>query len=154
MLAYKYKDDGIYEGEVNCQIDPLESEKAGYEIYLLPANATYTKPLDPKEGYGVKYDKEKDEWEYVEKKKDPEPEPYVPTQEDKENQVKGTRNYYLQQTDFTQLDDAPYTEEEKAAYREYRQYLRDFTDQEEWWEMTVPTFEEWEVAQHPVTEAE
>ena len=33
-----------YKSEVNAQLDPLESEKAGKEIYLLPANATWYKP--------------------------------------------------------------------------------------------------------------
>lgn len=38
-----------YKSEVNAQLDPLESEKAGKEIYLLPANATWLKPT-PKDG--------------------------------------------------------------------------------------------------------
>ena len=29
MLAYRYKDDGIYEGESTCQKDPLESKLKG-----------------------------------------------------------------------------------------------------------------------------
>lgn len=33
-----------YKSEVNAQLDPLESEKAGKDIYLLPANATWDKP--------------------------------------------------------------------------------------------------------------
>lgn len=39
-----------YKSEVNAQLDPLESEKAGQDIYLLPANATWLKPT-PKDGY-------------------------------------------------------------------------------------------------------
>lgn len=38
-----------YKSEVNAQLDPLKSEKAGKEIYLLPANATWLKPM-PKDG--------------------------------------------------------------------------------------------------------
>lgn len=38
-----------YKSEVNAQLDPLESEKAGKDIYLLPANATWLKPT-PKDG--------------------------------------------------------------------------------------------------------
>ena len=33
-----------FKNEVNAQIDPLESAKAGKEIYLLPANATWDSP--------------------------------------------------------------------------------------------------------------
>lgn len=33
-----------YKSEVNAQLDPLESAKAGKDIYLLPANATWDKP--------------------------------------------------------------------------------------------------------------
>ena len=33
-----------YKSEVNAQLDPLESTKAGKDIYLLPANATWDEP--------------------------------------------------------------------------------------------------------------
>ena len=33
-----------FKNEVNAQLDPLESEKAGKDIYLLPANATWDEP--------------------------------------------------------------------------------------------------------------
>jgi len=83
MKAYRFKDDGYFDEEVNCQIDPLESKLAGKTIYLLPGNATYIEPLEPKEGFKVKWDKEKQVWEYEEEKKEPEPQPYVPTEKDK-----------------------------------------------------------------------
>lgn len=38
-----------FKNEVNAQLDPLESKKAGEDIYLLPANATWLKPT-PKDG--------------------------------------------------------------------------------------------------------
>ena len=38
-----------YKSEVNAQLDPLESARAGKDIYLLPANATWDKPI-PKDG--------------------------------------------------------------------------------------------------------
>ena len=38
-----------YKSEVNAQLDPLESARAGKDIYLLPANATWDKPT-PKDG--------------------------------------------------------------------------------------------------------
>ena len=47
--------------------------------------------------------------------------------------VKAIRNGYLQVTDFTQLNDAPFTAKEKQLYTEY----------ESWWEQNPKTFEEW-----------
>lgn len=54
-----------------------------------------------------------------------------PTQEEKEQAVRNERNLRLAYTDWTQLPDAPLTEEQKAAYAEYRQALRDVPAQEE-----------------------
>ena len=67
-------------------------------------------------------------------------------------QVRAVRNSYLSYWDFTQLDDAPFTEEEKAFYREYRQYLRYYTEQENWWLKNPDDYETWLIAHHPVTE--
>lgn len=51
QTAYLYDEQTKeYKSEVNAQLDPLESEKAGQDIYLLPANATWLKPT-PKDGY-------------------------------------------------------------------------------------------------------
>lgn len=72
-----------------------------------------------------------------------EPKPYVPTEDEMKESVKRIRNSYLQQTDFTQLSDAPFTVEEKAEYAEYRKYLRDYTEEENWWLQNPKTFEEW-----------
>lgn len=70
---------------------------------------------------------------------------YVPQEpiEDKQKEVKVIRNNYLSKYDFTQLDDAPFTEQEKEKYAQYRQYLRDYTKQPNWWEKNPKTFEEW-----------
>jgi hypothetical protein len=38
------------------------------------------------------------------------------------------RNYLLQQTDWTALNDVPLSPQEKTAYENYRQQLRDFPD--------------------------
>ena len=73
----------------------------------------------------------------------PEPQSYVPTEDELKEQVRAIRNGYLQATDFTQLDDAPFTSEEKQLYVEYRQYLRDYTEEENWWLQNPKTFEEW-----------
>ena len=71
------------------------------------------------------------------------PEKPEPTEYEKKESVRTVRNNYLQGTDFTQLTDAPFTEEEKAEYREYRQYLRDYTETTDWWLQNPLTFEDW-----------
>lgn len=65
MLTYRF-DEKTKEYLVSEQafLDPLESQLADKEIYLLPANSTFTKPLDPKEGYAVVW--ENNEWIYKE----------------------------------------------------------------------------------------
>lgn len=74
-----------------------------------------------------------------------EPKPYVPTEDEMKQEVRGVRDSYLLSTDFTQLVDAPLSDEEKETYRKYRQYLRDYTNQENWWEENPKTFNEWNI---------
>ena len=65
MKAYLYDEETKeFISEVNAQIDPLETKLKGEEVYLLPANATYTPPLEGKEGFKVVFDG--DEWVYEE----------------------------------------------------------------------------------------
>ena len=66
-----------------------------------------------------------------------------PTVEEMQAQVRAVRDNYLQDYDFTQLTDVPFTPEEKAEYAEYRQYLRDYTETPNWWLSNPKTFEEW-----------
>lgn len=61
------------------------------------------------------------------------PEPTPPSEDELKSQVRAVRDSYLQETDFTQLPDAPFTSEEKLQYAQYRQYLRDYTEGENWW---------------------
>lgn len=75
-----------------------------------------------------------------------------PTQEEKEQKVRAVRDEYLTHWDFSQLRDAPFTEEEKDVLAEYRQYLRDYTKTENWWEEEPATYEDWLAAHHPVSE--
>lgn len=58
-------------------------------------------------------------------------------------QVRAVRNQYLAETDLYMIADFPITEEEREAYKAYRQYLRDYTSQENWWQSEPKTFEEW-----------
>lgn len=47
-----------------AHLDPLESKAQGRDVYLLPADSTFTAPLDVKEGYAVCWNGET--WEYIE----------------------------------------------------------------------------------------
>lgn len=42
------------------------------------------------------------------------------------------------------------SETEKQYRSEYRQYLKDYTKEDKWWEQNPMTYEEWLVATHPV----
>lgn len=70
---------------------------------------------------------------------------YAPEEpeEDKQAKMRLIRNLYLQQYDFTQLADAPFISAEKKEYADYRQYLRDYTKEENWWEAEPKTYDEW-----------
>lgn len=68
---------------------------------------------------------------------------YEPTEDELKQRVRSVRNEYLKDTDFTQLNDAPFTSEEKLQYADYRQYLRGYTEGENWWLQNPKTFEEW-----------
>lgn len=56
--------------------------------------------------------------------------PIEPPHEVTAEEVRTSRNIALLESDWTQLTDAPLTAEEKAAWAEYRQGLRDLTAQE------------------------
>lgn len=60
MQAYHYNDLRFFDGEVTCQIDPVESGNAHKNIYLTPANSTFEKP-DQQEGYTPRWNGES--WE-------------------------------------------------------------------------------------------
>lgn len=66
--------------------------------------------------------------------------------EHKKEAVREVRNGYLQATDIYMIADFPITEEERNQYKAYRQYLRDFTEMESWWEELPLTFEDWQSA--------
>lgn len=67
MIAYQYDTDGFLIGEVNCQLDPLESTPT-MPIYLLPAGSTFFEPPSVPEGMEAKFDFIRS-WELVEKRK-------------------------------------------------------------------------------------
>lgn len=57
MLVYVYDEETKeFLREEEAFIDPLETKKQGGKIYLLPANATFEKPLDKEDGKAVVFD--------------------------------------------------------------------------------------------------
>lgn len=72
-----------------------------------------------------------------------------------EEEVRKVRNNYLEKyVDPYQLvirwEDLSDLEQEYL--KEYRQYLLDYTKEEDWYEQNPNTYEEWLIAHHPVTE--
>ena len=52
MNVYKYDEKTKeYIGTEEALLDPLETELKGENVYLLPANATFTAPTEPQDGY-------------------------------------------------------------------------------------------------------
>lgn len=148
MKAYSYDPETKqYAGEIECQLDPLETRAQGHDVWLLPGDSTWEEPLPEKEGYYVVWDGE--DWQY-EKIPEP-PEPPEPTEDEMKTSVRAVRDGYLAYWDFTQLFDAPFTEDEKEKYREYRQYLRDYTKEENWWLQDPDDFATWLLVHYPVT---
>lgn len=99
MKAYLYNQEKIFIEEVECPIDPLESELQGREIYIQPAESTLIAPPPPQEDYDIVYNEEYDSWDYKEKKKEEEPQPYVMTELDKLNE-----RLYKIENEFKSLD--------------------------------------------------
>ena len=63
-------------------------------------------------------------------------------EEELKNEVRRIRNLCLYATDFSRLDDVPLTEEERESYKKYRVYLRNFTEQDNWWNKHLDNYEE------------
>lgn len=103
----------------NLSVDLMMAD--GYKPLVVEEEVSTEKPL-------VKYREETETIvQYAEAV--PQPEPYIPTQEEKEQTIRNERNLRLAYTDWTQLPDAQLTAEMKAAYVEYRQALRDVPEQ-------------------------
>lgn len=121
MKAYQYDSETKkYIGEIDRQIDPLESQAQGIEIYLMPANSTDIIPPESKDGYDIVFNGTG--WEYKKIEKEPEPEPYVPTEEEKKQIRIAELKALLDSKDYwtSKRADGEYTEEqwaEKVAIR-------------------------------------
>ncbi len=54
MLVYVYNEETKeFLREEKAHLDPLETKKQGHDVYLLPANATFEKPIDKQDGKAV-----------------------------------------------------------------------------------------------------
>ena len=88
MKAYQYDSETKkYIGEIDRQIDPLESQAQGKYIYLIPADSTDIVPPEAKDGYDIVFNGTG--WEYKEIEK-PEPQP-EPTIEEKNEAIRQKR---------------------------------------------------------------
>ena len=105
MLVYRYNPETkIFLYSEPAMLDPLETQKAGKNIYLMPANCTDVEPPVSKDGFDIVFVDGKWSYKEQEKKEEPsQPEPYEPTTEDKINQLdsqyeqdkKTLQGYYL-----------------------------------------------------------
>ncbi len=62
------------------------------------------------------------------------------TDDEKKAAVRAVRNQYLAETDKFMISDFPITDEERARYRDYRQYLRDYTKTDGWFDKEPAAF--------------
>lgn len=55
--AYVYdpENNHLFKEEVDCQTDPIASEKSGEIVYLLPGNATFEVPPEKEDGYVIQF---------------------------------------------------------------------------------------------------
>lgn len=67
--------------------------------------------------------------------------------EQRKETVRSIRNQYLAETDKYMISDYPITEEQREEYKAYRQYLRDYTKTDSWYEHNPLTFDEWKAEQ-------
>ena len=68
--------------------------------------------------------------------------------EQRKEQARAVRNQYLKQTDEFMIVDYPITSTQKAKYKQYRAYLRDYpASSEDWFEHEPMSFSEWSTSQ-------
>jgi hypothetical protein len=117
---------------------PYHVEPHGYGMYEFTQQPTLTgrydklvegEPIRDEQGYW------RQQWLVVEQTAEEKAE----TDKRKAGETRFKRNQRLAATDWTRLDDAPLTTEQRAAYAVYRQQLRDLTNQPGFpWEIPWP----------------
>ena len=66
----------------------------------------------------------------------------------KKAEIRETRDRFLAETDKFLIPDYPITSSQKAKYKQYRAYLRDYPDSsEDWFEHEPMSFTEWTTSQ-------
>lgn len=99
--AYMWNNSTMnFESEIDRQKDPIASKREGKDVWLIPGNSTLIPPPEEKEGFERHWNKDNEEWEYVEKKKDPESEEYIPTELDKKRRELWEAEEWLRQHDY------------------------------------------------------
>ena len=66
-----------------------------------------------------------------------------PTVEEKQAQSRAIRNSLLDDSDKYLMPDFPTDDAGRELYIQYRQYLRDYTKQNNWWESLPDGFADW-----------
>ena len=66
-----------------------------------------------------------------------------PTVDELKATVRQARNNLLDQTDKYMISDFPISDEDRYQMKLYRQYLRDYTEQNNWWESVPDGFADW-----------
>lgn len=113
--VYIYDNAGYFVGEDFPQIDPLESQKTGREVLIMPANATEIEPLAEKAGFKIKWNGSTWEYEEVkevkEEKNRPVAESHIPTLQEKNEEIRQQRQFRF----FLESDPIKYDYEEALA---------------------------------------
>ena len=98
-ICYRYdQEKKTFQQSEEMLKDPLESELQGKDIWLLPADCTLIEPPEAKEGFDIVWSG--DAWEYKEKEKPKEEEPYVPTEKEKTQHEIWELKEKLSETDY------------------------------------------------------
>jgi len=149
---------GAYLGPTPADLDPLETEAAGEERYLIPAHATDQAPPDVPAGRvarwtgtawevvedlrGARYWLPGDDWTHEGREMadfGPLPDGASPTRPEMPEEmrlaqaaeaVRSERDSRLRDCDYLMMPDYPIEEEQRAAWAAYRQALRDLPQAE------------------------
>ena len=115
MLVYYYDEEtkGFLCSE-EAHLDPLETKLKGEDVYLLPANATFKKPIEEKEGFKRLFDGERWLLEEIEVEEQPEP-----TEDELLKQKVSDLKFKLFETDYVVIKIA----EGEATAEEYSEIL-------------------------------
>ena len=124
-LSYHYNPDTfIFDAICETPIDPLETEKAGHDVWMIGAECTFKEPPEKKDGYNIIFNSEKDVWEY-QKIPDTEPVEYIPTESEiAQNRIMELESY-LSSTDWYAVRYSETGAEIPSDVRKQRQSARE-----------------------------